>query len=90
MRIVAGVDCQKSSHTVGDQRGQRSLPDDPRARHGLEATRSAGRLAPSLGSRLDLRERGLPGRAGRARHHPRWTGENRPFRRRVKPAIAGR
>ncbi len=28
MRIVAGVDCQKSSHTVGDQRGQRSLPDD--------------------------------------------------------------
>ncbi len=21
---------------------------------------------------------------------PRWTGENRPFRRRVKPAIAGR
>ena len=54
---------------LGRQRRQRSAPDDQSPRHGGEATLPGGRLAPPFGSRLDVRQRGLPGRARGPRHH---------------------
>ena len=54
---------------LGAERGQRSAPHAQSAGHGAAAALSRGRTAPSLGPGQHVRERGLPERPRRARHH---------------------